>query len=86
MEPVVDQSTMTYRFEVRTGNGEPRAGTVNRNGGVCLLTGSPMPLEYIRSEGKAGRMGARLMAIVAEGAGGRIYLAPTVSTKRLSVA
>jgi putative DNA methylase len=77
VEPVVDQSTMTYRFEVRTGNGEPRPGTVSRNGGICLLTGSPMPLEYVRAEGKAGRFGARLLAIVAEGSKARVYLAPT---------
>ncbi len=77
IEPGVDQSTMTYRFEVRTGNGEPRNGTVSRNGGICLLTGSPIPLDYIRSEGTAGRLGARLMAIAAERPGGRLYLAPT---------
>ncbi len=36
VEPVVDQCTMTYRCEVRIGNGEPRGGTVGRNGGcVC---------------------------------------------------
>jgi putative DNA methylase len=77
VEPVVDQSTMTYRFEVRSGNGEPREGTVNRNGGVCLFTGSPMPLDYVRAEGKAGRFGSRLLAIIAEGARARVYLAPT---------
>jgi putative DNA methylase len=77
VNPVVDQSTMTYRFEVHPGNGEPHAATVSRNGGVCLLTGTPMPLEYIRTEGKAGRMGARLMGVVAEGARGRIYLSPS---------
>ena len=76
VEPVVDQSAMTYRFQVRTGSGEPHAGTVSRNGGLCLLTNSPMPLEYIRAEGKAGRLSARLMAIVAEGRNGRIYLPP----------
>src|SRR5690606_30023334 len=32
---------------------------------------------YIKAEGKAGRMGARLMAIVAEGYRGRVYLPPT---------
>jgi putative DNA methylase len=74
IEPVVDQSTMTYRFEVHTGNGKPPDGTVSRNGGNCLLTNSPMPLDYIRVEGKAGRLGARLMAIVAEGKRGRIFL------------
>ncbi|RMG33562.1 MAG: DUF1156 domain-containing protein, partial [Gammaproteobacteria bacterium] len=31
----------------------------------------------IKSEGRAGRMGARLMAIVAEGDRGRVYLSPT---------
>jgi putative DNA methylase len=84
VEPLVDQSTMTYRFEVRTGNGEPRGGTVSRNGGVCLLTGSPMPLDYIRAEGKAGRLGARLMVIVAEGPGGRTYVAPTEEQERIA--
>ena len=33
--------------------------------------------DYIKSEGKAGRMSARLMAIVAEGDRRRVYLAPT---------
>jgi hypothetical protein len=85
VEPVVDQNSMTYRFEVRTGNGEPRNGTVSRNGGICLLTNSPMPLDYIRAEGKAGRMGARLMAIVADGKGGRIYLPPTDEHERIAL-
>ena len=35
------------------------------------------PLAYIRDEGKAGRMGAQLMAIVAEGKRQRYYVAPT---------
>lgn len=77
IEPVVDRANDTYRFEVRTGKGEPPEGTVNRRGGTCLLSGAPMPFDYIRSEGKAGRMSARLMAIVAEGPRGRVYLAPT---------
>ena len=41
------------------------------------MSGTPLPYDYIRSEGQAGRMGARLMAIVAEGDRGRVYLAPT---------
>ena len=43
---------------------------------LCLMSGTPMPFEYLRPEAKAGRMGARLMAIVAEGDRGRVYLAP----------
>ena len=53
-----------------------KAGTVDRRGGICLLTGTPMPFTYIRQEGKAGRMSVRLMAIVAEGTKARIYLPP----------
>lgn len=77
VEPVVDRENNTYRFEIRTGKGKPPEGTVNRRGGTCLLSGAPMPFDYIRSEGKAGRMGARLMAIVAEGPNGRVYLPPS---------
>jgi putative DNA methylase len=74
---VVDQSKMTYRFEVHTGDGEPRAGTVSRNGGVCILTDTPISLSYIREQAKAERMGAKLMTIVVEGNRRRIYLSPT---------
>jgi putative DNA methylase len=35
-----------------------------------------MPLDYIRAEGKAGRLGARLLAIVALGDRRRVYLSP----------
>jgi putative DNA methylase len=77
VEPIVEQDRLTYRFEVRTGTGEPRKGTVGRSGGVCLLTGSPIPLEYIRSEGRSGRLDTRLLAVVAIGRGRRVYLAPT---------
>ena len=76
IEPVVDERKMDYSFEVRVGVGEPREATVGRNGAMCILTGSPIPLEYIRSEGKAGRIGERLMAIVAEGVRTRVYLSP----------
>ena len=42
-----------------------------------VMSGTPISGEYIKAEGKAGRMGARLMAIVAEGERGRVYLSPT---------
>ena len=48
-----------------------------RGGFLCLLSGSPIDYKYIRVEGTAGRMGQKLMAVVAEGIRGRVYLAPT---------
>ena len=43
----------------------------------CVMSDTPIAGDYIKAEGKAGRMDARLMAIVAEGDRGRVYLAPT---------
>ena len=79
VEPVVD--TDGYRFTVKVGpppNGA-KAGTSagKRQGFYCLVSNVPITYDYIRNEGQAGRMGARLMAIVAEGDRGRVYLTPT---------
>lgn len=50
---------------------------VGRGGNFkCLLSQTPIPVSYIREQGKAGLMGAKLMAVVAEGKAGRIYLTP----------
>ena len=70
-----------YRFEVRVGKppAEAKKGTKLGRGAnfQCLLSGSPIEPKYIYAEAQAGRMGQRLMAIVAEGTRGRVYLAPT---------
>jgi putative DNA methylase len=70
-----------YAFTVKVGKPPERAknGTKLARGAnfQCLLSGSPIASDYIKAEGKAGRMGARLMAIVAAGDRGRVYLAPT---------
>ena len=50
----------------------------------CLMSGSPITGDYIKAEGQAKRMGARLMAVVAEGDRGRVYLAPTAEHEETS--
>lgn len=79
VQPVVDGDG--YHFEVRTGTptADAKGGTTagKRAAFICLMSGVPIDYKYIRAEGSAGRMGQRLMAIVAEGQRGRIYLAPT---------
>ena len=42
------------------------------------MSGAVVNDPYIKSESMAGRMGTQLMAIVAEGHRGRVYLAPTL--------
>ncbi|MBW2310286.1 MAG: DUF1156 domain-containing protein [Deltaproteobacteria bacterium] len=74
VESVVDGNK--YWFKVRSGQGKPREGTVNRRGTQCICCNTPVPFDHVRTEGKAGRMDQRLMAIVAEGTRGRIYFAP----------
>ena len=81
VEPVIEGRG--YRFTVKVGappNAETaRAGTKLSRGANfrCLMSGSPIAGNYIKTEGQAKRMGARLMAIVAAGDRGRVYLWPT---------
>lgn len=78
VDPIIEGDT--YRFTVKMGKAPEtvHAGTTagKRAAFVCLMSGSPVDYNYIRAEGKAGRMGQKLMAIVAEGARGRVYLSP----------
>jgi len=80
VEPVIEGGG--YRFTVRAG--KPQDAEAAKNGTKleranfrCLMSGAPIAGDYIKVEGKAGRMGARLMAIVAEGERERVYLPPT---------
>jgi putative DNA methylase len=83
VEPIVQGSS--YRFTVKVGKpgdaGSAKNGT--KTGGShspfrCLLSGTTIPFEYIRIRGKEKELGARLMAVVAEGDRGRVYLPPNV--------
>lgn len=80
IEPVIENGG--YRFTVKLG--KPKDAEVAKNGTklaganfVCIMSGEPIPGDYIKAEGKSGRMSARMMAIVAEGEHRRVYLPPT---------
>lgn len=81
VEPVIDGGG--YRFTVKVGKPgdaeRAKRGTKLSRGAnfECLMSGTPIASDYVKAEGAAGRMGARIMAIVAEGARGRVYLTPT---------
>nr|WP_256472472.1 DUF1156 domain-containing protein [Methanocalculus sp. AMF5] len=84
VEPVIRSDGSGYDFNVRM-IGKPQVeGTVNRGGGTCIMSGSPMDFKYIRAEGKAGRMGDRLMAVVCEGRRGRVYVSPTAAMEAIA--
>jgi putative DNA methylase len=81
IEPIIDGDK--YQFKVRVGmpdsldtikKGTKAAGRTSNF--TCLLSNTPIDGKYIKAEGQAGRMGSKLMAIVAEGKSCRVYLSP----------
>ena len=90
VEPLIEGGG--YRFTVKVGKPKDaekaKNGTKSGSSGssfLCLMSGTPMPFEYLRHEAKAGRMNARLMAIVAEGDRARIYLTPTPEMETIAL-
>ncbi len=78
VEPIIEGDT--YRFVVKTGkSADEKAGNGTKLAGsgsafYCLLSKTPITFAYIREEAKKHGLGSQLMAIVAEGAKGRVYL------------
>ncbi len=82
LEPVVDRAKGTWRFRVRTGEPKDRtaisAGTKHGGSGFrCLLKGAPIPFDYIRAKASQGQMNVAMVAVVAEGVRGKVYLPAT---------
>lgn len=89
VEPLISSSG----YQLRVSVGKPKnidaakRGTKSASSGssfLCLMSGTPMPFDYLRGEAKAGRMGARLLAVVAEGDRKRVYLSPTPEMEALA--
>lgn len=74
IEPLFENGKTAYAVHRE---GKPALeGTINRKGAVCACCGSPVGYPHIRAESVADRMGAHLMAVVAEGKNGRVYISP----------
>lgn len=83
LQPVIEQNG--YSFQVR--RGEPPAlasqGTKALGRGSdfrCLLSDAPIGADYIRAEAQAKRLGNCMVAVVAEGPRGRVYLPAIASS------
>ncbi len=88
IEPVVYKDG--YDFTVKVGKPSDiktaRRGTKLSRGAnfECLMSSSPMSSDYIKAESMAGRMGDRMMAIVAEGDRERVYLPPVPEHEQIT--
>jgi putative DNA methylase len=87
MDIVVDRKDHSWSSIVR--HGEPpnreviEAGTKSGRGTYqCIFSGAPIDSKYLRAEGQAGRLGRRLIAVVAEQRNERFYLSPTSEDER----
>ena len=86
--PVIEDGGYQFTVEAGTPLESAKNGTKSGSSGspfLCLMSGVPMPFDYLRSEAKAGRMGARLMAVVAEGDRSRVYLEPTEEQENIAL-
>lgn len=88
IKPVLENGG--YSFVVKTG--KPRNMNVAKGGTKlsrganfnCLMSGSPITDSYIKAEGIAKQMSSQMMAIVAEGKRGKVYLSPTKKQKSIA--
>jgi putative DNA methylase len=87
IEPVTDGDRYCFKVTV----GKPKDAVATKNGTKlaksnfrCVLSGSVIEAAYIRAEAQAGLMGVRMMAIVAEGPRGRVYLNPSAEMESVA--
>ncbi|QHD50684.1 DUF1156 domain-containing protein [Vreelandella aquamarina] len=74
LKPIVDSEKRSWYFEIVNKFEKPdQQGIVGRKGATCLMSGVNIPLKYIREEGRSGRIGHKLIAIVTKKKKGRGY-------------
>ncbi len=92
IKPTIDIQHNSYSLDVHTETPSEKeeklinAGTKTGRGAkfLCIVCGQSVSEQYLKHEVKYGHSEARLLVIVAEGKGGRIYLRPTAEQETIS--
>ena len=91
IEPVVDKIAKTIAWRVHKGGtkaewAKAAMGTSagKRQAFRCIISDAALPYDHIRQAGRAGKMGQGLIAIVAEGKGGRVYVEPAAQHEEIA--
>ena len=86
VKPALQAHRFEFHVEIGTPPPEAKNGTKLSRGAnfVCLASGTAIEGDYIKAEGAAGRMGSRMIAVIAEGPRGRIYLSPSRSLEEIA--
>ena len=74
IQPIIEGKKI--RYEIKFDKGSLKTPKTARGKFKCICCDSPVELNYIREESRAKRMAACMMAIVADGKNGRLYLSP----------
>lgn len=92
VEPIVDKQAKTISYRIRRGGtkaeiASAKEGTKAGRGANfrCLMSDTAITPDYVKSNGRAGKMGQALIAIVAEGNRSRAYVAPTDAHEKLAL-
>jgi len=85
IEPKIDyaETPPIISYSIKSGKGQPPDPSKVGRGAQfqCLCCSNVASEEYIKNEGTSKRIGTQLIAIVAEGKSGRIYLSPTLENE-----
>jgi putative DNA methylase len=74
IQPIIEGNKI--RYEVKHGKNAPEPPKIARGKFKCIVCGEPTPGTHIKVEGRKKRIESVLMAIVAEGKIGRLYISP----------
>ena len=92
IEPIIDRTAKTISYQIRSGGSATNLNTIKlgtsagkRQGFRCVMSETAIPYDYIRNAGKSGKLGQSLIAIVAEGKGGRVYMSPEPEHETLAL-
>jgi putative DNA methylase len=87
VDPVLNKNGYSFQIKLGVPPADSAKGTSfgKQKGFKCLMSGVPIGYDYIRKEAIAGRMGQRLMAIVADGPNGRVYISPTEEHEKIAL-
>lgn len=92
IEPIVDRHSKTISYRIRYGGtkaelASAKEGTKAGRGANfrCIISDTAITPDYVKSRGRAGKMGQTLLAIVAEGNRTRVFVDPEEAHSALAL-
>lgn len=77
LDPVVVDDEYSFNIEYGTPDNHDAVATGTKTGRAyfkCIITGTPITPSYIKTEGMAGRIGSKLLAVIVEEGRSKIYI------------